>query len=60
MFFVITQSLLVPAQIATFIKLMKGGNNKKAIKLTFMFLLSASIQISIAVGCRITQPKALR
>jgi hypothetical protein len=34
-----TSSFLVPVQTATLIKLIKGGNNRKAIKVILLFLL---------------------
>ena len=44
-FFVVLQVMLLPVQGATLMKLLKGGNNKKAIKVTLWFLFSNIVYI---------------
>ena len=39
-FFVVLQVMLLPVQGATLMKLLKGGNNRKAIKVTLWFFFS--------------------
>ena len=46
----VTQALLVPMQVATLVKLLKGGNNRKAIKVTLLFLLSNLLVIVMSIA----------
>ena len=44
------QALLVPVQIATLVKLLKGSNNRKAIKVTLWFFFS-NIAYIVGIIC---------
>jgi hypothetical protein len=45
LFLLAIQAVLVPVQIATLLKLLKGGNNKKAMQTTLWFLISNIVYI---------------